>query len=266
MKPHDIIYAAALLCGPAMPARADDVVPSGVMQQLLKQIRTDVPDMRECKPAKGWPFEAQALDLNGDGKPEYVLTANSECGCGEANCSQWIYRQGQSRWELILETAGYDLAANPASHNGYRDVDVASRDNAAIIDHLHYVFNGRRYAQSEGAKENLETGQIKADARRVRFAKGTSSAIVTGSADVGFGDSWMLGAGKGQTMHLALQPVKKGDPVVMTLLGPQSAGGHVIADRVKQWSGVLPASGDYTILVDTEGDRRAAYGLTVGID
>ena len=259
--------AAIALVGITLPlhlAPAQSEIPRPVMLQLAKQLRSDIPAMRECSSKSEFPFSARAVDLNGDKQPEYVLTSANECECGQVNCSQWVYRAHDATYELLLEASGYTLSESAASHGGYRDIKTTSRDNAAIVDHVLYAYNGKRYVQSSSTIENLDTHETKPTQQPIRFARGASSATVNGTAALAFPDSWVFEAKRGQLLSLDLQRTSGGS-ATFTLVGPGSTGGHVVADLQTHWSDRLPADGKYTILVDAKGDGRAKYSLTIGI-
>ena len=244
--------------------RAQATIHRAIMQQLAKQLRSDVPSMRECTSKATFPFSARAVDLNADGKPEYLLTSASDCECGQVNCAQWVYRAHERSFDLLLEANGYVLTTGAASHGGYRDLTTASRNNAASVDHVSYAFDGKHYERSGSTIENLVTHETKPTAQSIRFAKGTSATSVNGSASLAFPDSWTFEAKRGQLLTLELQRVS-GAAATFTLVGPAVDGGHVVTDLQVRWSDRLPSDGKYTILVEANGDGRAKYALTVAI-
>jgi hypothetical protein len=97
--------------------------------------------------------------------------------------------------------------------------------------------------------------------RRVRFPRGRTTAILRGSVKRGVSHDYLLNARAGQTMtvHLA----SRGD-LSLTVLSPS---GEVVADFLRDWSEVLPLSGDYRInvLPDTSTDAPFQYTLEVTI-
>lgn len=234
------------------------------MKQLQAQLHRDSPSMRDCEFQTEFNFSARAVDLNGDKQPEYLLTSVSACECGQVNCSQWVYRANDKAFDLLLEGEGYELSVATASHAGYRDLQTTSRGNAVIVDHVSYVYDGRKYRRATSTIENLETHEIKATEQPIQFARGASSATVTGSASPAFPDSWTFVAKRGQTVSLALEKTG-GASAILTVIGPSANGDHVLVDQQQKWNGELPANGKYTILVDTKTDGRARYSLTVGI-
>lgn len=256
-----VAVAIGALTGTAF---AQTSVPKSVMQALAKQLRVDSPAMRDCEVKTEFNFYARAVDLNADKRPEYLLTSVGGCECGQVNCAQWVYRANDKSFELLLEGEGYMLAPESASHGGYRDLRTTSRGNAVIVDHVSYAYDGRAYKRTRSTVENLETHEIKATERPIQFARGASSASVNGTASPGFPDSWTFVAKRGQTLTLALTRTS-GSATVFTIVGPATDGGRVIVDSQTKWNDKLPLDGPYTILVDSRGDGRAAYALTIGI-
>ena len=256
--------AFVLLLAATRTVPAQTAIPRAVMQQLSNQLRSDVPAIRECTSKSDFPFSARAVDLNGDDHSEYLLTSANDCECGQVNCTHWVYRAHDQTFELLLEANGYVLTAASTSHQGYRDLKTTSRNNAVSVDHVLYAFNGTRYQRRRSTIENLDTHEIKPTQQRLRFARGASSATVSGAAALAFPDSWTFEARRGQLVTLSLQHTS-GANASFTVVGPDTDGARVLTDLQIRWSNRLPADGQYTILVDAKGDGRAKYALTVEI-
>jgi hypothetical protein len=98
--------------------------------------------------------------------------------------------------------------------------------------------------------------------RRIRFARGRTTAIEKGSVRRGISHDYLLRASAGQTMtvHLAAR-----GGVCFMLFTPRMT--DTLADCSKDWSGELPSSGDYRInvLPDTTTERSIAYTLEVSV-
>ncbi len=150
-----VIVAFALTCARAAIPSA---VPSAIANELLQQLKKDVPDVLDCESQHGLPFDAQEIHLAVDGSPQYLLTSKSDCMCGQVNCSEWVYRRGPRQWELILETQGYRFNVRATVHHGYRDVETLSRDNAARVDILTYIFDGRMYRAAPTRQLDVSSG------------------------------------------------------------------------------------------------------------
>lgn len=100
--------------------------------------------------------------------------------------------------------------------------------------------------------------------KRVKFAKGKSSATLSGGVIRGDRDTYILGAKAGQTMSVRITSVENN--AVFQIEGPggkylQNAGEEDDATNI---AASLPDSGDYRIIVGgTRGN--ASYRLTVSI-
>src|SRR5436853_6478497 len=97
---------------------------------------------------------------------------------------------------------------------------------------------------------------------RIRFARGRTTVVESGSVHRGMSHDYLLKAGCGQTMtvHLAAR-----GGVCFDLYTPGLA--DVLAQCSKDWSGELPQSGDFRInvLPDTTTERSISYTLEVTV-
>ena len=102
--------------------------------------------------------------------------------------------------------------------------------------------------------------------KRVRFARGSNTAVVKGSVVRGERDTYILGARAGQTMTVRISALE--DNAVFQIYRPggkQTLKGAGEGEDAKEWSGRLPASGNYEIVVGgTRGN--ATYRLEVKIE
>ena len=100
--------------------------------------------------------------------------------------------------------------------------------------------------------------------KRLKFAKGRSSATVSGAVIRGDRDTYIIGAREGQTMRVKITSLEKN--AVFQVI---DANGNYLRDAGEEddatnWSGELPATGDNEIIVGgTRGN--ATYKLTVSI-
>ena len=100
--------------------------------------------------------------------------------------------------------------------------------------------------------------------KRLRFARGKSSTVVSGAVIRGDRDTFTVGAKSGQTMSVKITSTENN-----AVFQIQDADGNFLAgadegDDAKRWSGELPSNGDYKIIVGgTRGN--ATYKLTVSI-
>jgi hypothetical protein len=242
-------------------AGACAAMPTGTAEELLRQLRQDVPDVRDCEPTHGLPFNARQIDLGPEGGPHYLLTSTPDCMCGQVNCSEWLYRRGPQKWELILETQGYSFTTRPTMNHGYRDVETRSRDNAARIDTLRYVFDGHVY---RAAAPPVVQAAGAGSTHRVQFLPGTSSIQLQGTVSSHDPQRWTVGARKAQTLQVSLDD--SGQPgIAFTVLGPAGLNGRPLTASARRWEGALPETGTYTVLVEAAQDGLAAYTLSIAV-
>lgn len=102
----------------------------------------------------------------------------------------------------------------------------------------------------------------------IRFAPGARSAEVEGTIIRGEVARYTLSARQGQTMRLGITALE--DNAVFQVYPPGPAGASALpgtaeGEDATRWSGTLPRSGDYRIVVGaTRGN--ATYRLSVRID
>lgn len=265
------VLASVMVLSVAVQAQqhsASREAPKDVRSKLFKQVMADHPDVRECvTKEEGGTRAAEAnmsayeIDLNRDGVPEYEVGISGPCDCGMVNCSIYLYRQSLTGYESLLEGAsGFGLELLKTASNGYADVRVDARDNAAVQARTTYKFDGKQYREARSTMVHMGTGESKPAYRRVQFRRGSSSTTVQGKVSVGLPDTYLLGARAGQVMTVQLTaPGQKVRFMIMT-----SKTTEVLADNTTSWTGTLPETGDYHILVDADEDGRT-YSMTITI-
>jgi uncharacterized membrane protein YdbT with pleckstrin-like domain len=93
--------------------------------------------------------------------------------------------------------------------------------------------------------------------KRIRFARGRTTAVVKDRVQVCTAHEYTLRARAGQTMSVNLVTGRR---TTMTLHPPS---GDALGDGTKSWSGELPETGVYVIHIGT--DATANYTLEVTI-
>jgi hypothetical protein len=101
--------------------------------------------------------------------------------------------------------------------------------------------------------------------KKIRFAKGKSSATVSGAVVRGDRDRYFLGARQGQTMTVSITSLEDNAVFQIYLDGEQETlDGAGEGDDATSWTGELPADSNYVIVVGgTRGN--ASYSLKVSI-
>src|ERR1044072_3631707 len=250
------------------PVAAQRQVTKEVRSNLFKQVLADYSDVRECvEKEKGGARAAEQnmsveeVDLNRDGVTEYQVELSGPCFCGMVNCSIYLYRQTAAGYESILEdAAGFGLQRLKTSTKGYTDLRVDARDSAAAQSQTVYKFDGTRYREASSRLVNPRTGESRPSSRRVQFKRGASSATVQGRVWLELSDTWIIGARAGQVMTVQLTSAPSSVKfMLMTSRTTQS-----LADNTRSWTGTLPDTDDYLILVETDA-KAAPYSITITI-
>lgn len=249
-------------------ATAQREVSKEVRSRLFKQALADSGE-RDCFEKEEGGLRAaeenmsvEEVDVNRDRVPEYEVELSGPCTCGMVNCSIFLYRQSASGYELILDdAAGLGLEVLKTSTNGYADLKVEARENAASTSTTYYKFDGKQYREGRSTITRVDTGETKPASRRVQFKRGMSSTTIQGTVSVALSDTLIVGARAGQTMTIQLTAPRKSIRfMLMTYKNTDS-----LADNTRSWTGTLPQTGDYLILVEGDGEKSSPYSMTITI-
>lgn len=100
--------------------------------------------------------------------------------------------------------------------------------------------------------------------KRVKFAKGKTSATVSGALLRGDRDIYTVGAKAGQLMSVRITSTEENAVFQIQKTGGEFLDGAAEGEDATEWSGALPENGDYEIIVGgTRGN--ATYKMTVSI-
>ncbi|MGB3265634.1 MAG: hypothetical protein WBA89_16945 [Microcoleus sp.] len=95
--------------------------------------------------------------------------------------------------------------------------------------------------------------------QQIKFKRGASSAEVKGGVARGEVMIYLIRAKQGQTMNIEIQSVEGN--AVFKVVDPNT---NAVAEGEKSWSGKLPQTGQYQVVVGTERGG-ASYTLSVAI-
>ena len=200
-------------------------------------------------------YSVEPLTLT-TGQQMVILRAHTGCLCGAQNCPILAYLRRGEQFQLALNGTGVD---GRFEKNG--TAVITAHDSALVSYRYTYVFRSSRYVSLKSEMVNDETNEVKPSEIPVRFAAGTSSTKVRGHVVMGFPDTYVITAEKGQAIHVALSPRNVNAQVYVTDESDQG-----LSQPSQAWSGTLPASGDYRIVVDGTMETSAQYELTIAID
>lgn len=94
---------------------------------------------------------------------------------------------------------------------------------------------------------------------RIRFARGANAATVRTAVVRGTRDTFLVAARKGQKMTVSITSLEKN-----AVFDIQAPNGGLLKQETTSWSGKLPSTGDYRVIVGgTRGN--ASYTLRVSV-
>jgi hypothetical protein len=179
-----------------------------------------------------------------------------------------IYERTQSGYRLVLNDFSLPEDVEAKSDG---TLDLAAHETMNTILQSTYVWNGTNYAFSPGRSSMYCVGPQRDDERPyllpIRFAPGTSSTVLRGTAFENCGQNYSFVARAGQRVtieRLTPQPHDLRIPIFLDF-GNDSVA-HINGDA---WSGTLTRSGEYRLSVfgtDQRGDadlQPFAIRLTV---
>src|SRR6266852_463027 len=95
-----------------------------LVQQMLRHGEIDDACVREVGGAAR--FSVSPIDLNRDGRPEFIVTGQGQCSCGARRCNEWLYRLTRNGYELILGPLQSDgFVPQKSSTNGFSGLVTA---------------------------------------------------------------------------------------------------------------------------------------------
>ena len=101
--------------------------------------------------------------------------------------------------------------------------------------------------------------------KRISFLKGKNTATVSGAVVRGDQDVYTVGAREGQRMSVGITSTENNAVIQIKDASGESLQNRNSESEFIEWSGELPATGDYEIIVSgTRGN--ATYKMTVFID
>lgn len=125
----------------------------GIPKELLNQLMRDDAEvrmmLREGYDPEIHRFSVDLVDLNGDSKPEFIVTAPG----GNSSAPIWIYPRTPKGYRQILKAAFMDYSVLKTSANGYRDLEMIYGENAEIEDV--FKFDGKRYILKSSRKRRM---------------------------------------------------------------------------------------------------------------
>ncbi len=118
--------------------------------KLLAEFAHSPDEAEELVRLSAQTMNVRKVDLNGDGRPDYIVDISGGF-CGTlANCPHWIYRKQRGGFERI----GYDggsrvITPRKTSTGGYRDLRAEAGSTASEDVVVIYKYDGRGYRAAD---------------------------------------------------------------------------------------------------------------------
>ena len=194
------------------------------------------------------------------GRRVVLANPHGACICGNVNCPYVVLRLDPGGHAAVLLSTFAYAVAPVGKAQPLPNLRELAHDSALVSDETTDAFRDGKYVAVGSARVRGDNGDRKANALPVRFAPGTSSAVLRGSVSLGWYDEYAVSA-------LAGQRVTIGDvraPAKLTF----SLSNRATAKSIALEPGVpaaLPASGTYLLHVDAGSDETQAYRATITI-
>jgi hypothetical protein len=214
-------------------------------------------------------FDVRKLTLY-DGTRVAIAVSHSPCLAHNSVNRVLAYADTGPGWRNVLDDYGFDY--NVAA-SGDGTVTLDSHETVDVVDEATYVWNGARYLLS---RERSHRYDVALDSRRpyvarVRFARGASSAVLSGRVARGFGDDYEFDASAGQRVTIR---ILKGSSKLLRFNLYQDRPSAVSPTELTlsaspPWNAALPESGTWKLDVygaPAMDDRTASpYALVLTI-
>lgn len=120
-----------------------------VPKELLQQMMRDDTEVRSfvnqalVTNESGGKFTADLVDLNGDGKPEYIISPPNLM-MGNSSGPAWVYRRTAKGYEQLFAGGWMSYRVLRTSTNSYSELE-AYESGSMGTDRTVLSFNGRKY-------------------------------------------------------------------------------------------------------------------------
>lgn len=125
------------------------------------------------------------------------------------------------------------------------------------------------FDDSDGDSNDDSTSMQNLNAGRISFARGKSSATISGSILEDSEKTYLVGARAGQTITIKITDGGGNNDVIFHLVAPDGSFPMGMAGEMPEfdtnWSGKLPKTGDYKIVLGTIEPAKANFKMSVSI-
>lgn len=103
----------------------------------------------------GSNLKVRRIDLNRDGKTEFIVHLSDACQGGQ-NSPIFVYQRVPTGYKLLLTDSGNDLSVRRTSTGGYHDIAVVAHGSAIEHEITIYKFRSGKYQKSRSFTERAQ--------------------------------------------------------------------------------------------------------------
>lgn len=148
MKSFTVVLLAFLFCNLPLPAQSGKsgvTLPGYLVELILKDQYSGKLPSRIQTPIEKWSF--QSLDLNDDGKTDYVIEQLDPDFCGSGGCGILIYTSSQSGYRRVYSGGEFyaPCQALKFKTNGFHDLTFKYSHRTGRFYFVTIWFDGHEY-------------------------------------------------------------------------------------------------------------------------
>lgn len=135
--------------GQAQVPKSGSSLPAPLAFQILKDHYKGRRPARVQTPIDQWPFVA--IDLNDDGRPDYVVEQVDPAFCGSGGCGILIYASYPGGYKCVYSGGEFYSPCQPLRFktNGFHDLAFRYTDRNGSSYYAVLWFDGHEYKKSE---------------------------------------------------------------------------------------------------------------------
>ncbi len=201
--------------------------------------------------------KADIKTLGHAGHARVVLAfASGSCICGNVNCPYVVLRLDGARSSVLLHTYAYSVTPS-GNEQPLPDLHESAHDSALVSIATTDAYRHGKYVAVDTQRVRGDTGESKPDTIPLRFAPGTSSAVIRGRVSAGWYDQYTFAAAAGQRFTVS-------GPAALTYsLTPEASDKPI--DLLAGQAVTLPNSGRYRLTIDGADQAEQPYRATITI-
>lgn len=217
------------------------------------------------------PYVGQAFDLRSvtlrTGERMTIAVATDFCLMLGQSTRIFIYERTAGAYRRVLDDVTLPGLADVTSDG---TVMLPTHESMEVILEATYVWNGTTYAFSgpQSHRYDVALGQRKPYEVQLRFAPGAFGTTLSGSVAYNFGDEYIFEARAGQRAVIELTKHARRHPRI-SLYYKDEISDLAELDDADSWSGQLPKTGMYHLLVsgsdDSDETRLSTYAIRLAV-